>query len=61
MSIFPDVILKSDQIEGSRGFFVTGFFLWSKVVRPTPNLQAGGTPLVGCLLLFTQCIGSYPP
>ena len=31
------------------------------VVRTSPNLQAGGPPLVGCPRLLIQFIGSYPP
>jgi hypothetical protein len=31
------------------------------VVVPTPNPQAGGPPLVGCLRLLIQYICSYPP
>jgi hypothetical protein len=35
------------------------FFLRWGIVRPTPNLQAGGPPLAGCSWLFIQYIRSY--
>ena len=31
------------------------------VVSPSPNPQAGGSPLVGCPRLLIQFIPSYPP
>jgi hypothetical protein len=36
-------------------------FLWWGLVSPTPNRQAGGPPLVGCLRLHIQYIRSYLP
>jgi hypothetical protein len=36
------------------------FSQWG-VVSPSPNPQAGGPPLVGCLRLFIQYIYYYPP
>jgi hypothetical protein len=36
-------------------------FLRREVVSPTPNPQAGGSSLVGCLRLLIQYIRSYPP
>jgi hypothetical protein len=35
-------------------------FLWRGVVSTSPNPQAGGPPLVGCLRLLIQFIHSYP-
>jgi hypothetical protein len=35
------------------------YLLW--VVSPTPNPQAGGSPLVGCQQLLIQYIHSCPP
>jgi hypothetical protein len=36
------------------------FLRWG-VVSTSPNLQAGGPPLVDCLRLLIEYIGSYPP
>jgi hypothetical protein len=41
--------------------FVTSLdLLWWRV-SPTPDPQAGGSPLVGCLRLLIHNIRSYPP
>jgi hypothetical protein len=37
------------------------FFLRWRVVRPTPNTQAWGTPLIGCPRLVVKYIRSYLP
>jgi len=37
------------------------FFLRRGVVSTSPNPQAGGPPLVGCLRLLIQFIHRYPP
>jgi hypothetical protein len=41
-------------------FLSQAYFLSWKVVRPTPNLQAGGTLLVGCLRLFMNVLAAAP-
>jgi hypothetical protein len=65
MSIFHSLghlFKESVQVRGPFWHFVRNFFFlrWG-VVRPTPNSQAGGPPLVGCLRLLIQYIRSYPP
>jgi hypothetical protein len=52
---------ESVEVRGPLWHFVTSLFLWRGVVSPTPNLQAGGLPLVNCPWLFIQYICSYPP
>jgi hypothetical protein len=37
------------------------FFSWRGVFNTSPNLQVGGTPLVGCPRLLILFIHSYPP
>jgi hypothetical protein len=32
-----------------------------RILRSLPNLQAGGSPIVGCPRLLIQHIRSYPP
>ena len=41
--------------------FLTLFFLRGGVVSASPNPQAGGPPVVGCLRLLIQFIRSYRP
>ena len=41
--------------------FITGYVLQWGVVSTSPNLQAGGPPLVRCPRLLIQYIHSYPP
>ena len=42
-------------------YFLTFCFSRGGVVSASPNPQAGGLPLVGCLRLLIQFIRSYPP
>jgi hypothetical protein len=52
---------ESVQVRGPLRHFVTSLFFRWGVVSPTPNPQAGGSPLVGSPRLLIQYIRSYPP
>ena len=43
------------------GVLLNNFFLQGGVLSTSPNPQAGGPPLVGCLGLLIQFIRSYLP
>jgi hypothetical protein len=49
------------QVRGFLNIFMTSLFLRWGVVKPTPNPQSGGQPIVGCLRLFIPYIRSFPP
>jgi hypothetical protein len=51
---------ESVQVRGFLWSFVTGLFSSARPCHPTPNTQAGGSPLVGCPRLLIQYILSYP-
>jgi hypothetical protein len=53
---------ESVEVRGPFLHFVANLFIlrWG-VVSPTPNLQAGGPPFVGCPRLLIQYIRSYRP
>jgi hypothetical protein len=52
---------ESIHFRGSSGHFVIILFFRWGVVTHTTYSQAGGPPLVGCLSLLIQYIGSYLP
>jgi hypothetical protein len=52
---------KSVLLRGSLTHFVTYYFFTVRCCYPTPNPQAGGSPLVGCPQLLIQYINSHPP
>ena len=49
----------SVQVLGTCLWFVTKPVLWRGIVNTSPNLQAGGPPLVGCPRLLIQYIRRY--
>jgi hypothetical protein len=49
----------SVKVRGFLWSFVTSLFLRWEVVKPTPNTQAGGPPLVGCPRLCVQYVSMY--
>jgi hypothetical protein len=59
-SLPPDCFISRGSIS-SYEFFLTLKFSWEGVVSTSPNPQAGGPPLVGCLRLLIQFIHSYSP
>jgi hypothetical protein len=52
---------ESVQVQGSVKCYVTSLRLWRRVASPTPDPQAGGSPIVICPRLLIKCIRSYPP
>jgi len=55
------LIVLSPEESSSMWMFLNINVLQGGVVSTSPNLQAGGPPLVGCQQLFIQFIRSYPP
>jgi hypothetical protein len=59
-SLPPDCFVSGRSIS-TYEYYWTLVFSRRGVVSTSPNPQAGGPPLVGCLQLLIQFIHSYPP
>ena len=58
--VYLRIVLSPDEASCMR-VFLNRAVLQGGVVRPSPNPQVGGPPLVGCPRLLIQYIRSYPP